>query len=381
MAILAAGCLKKPGPRSGEFQFKVIDSQTREPISGVAVSIGDYHLQTDRTGLVRIADLPPGDYAMRLERQWYPTADFTVHYVGRPVEDIYLTSNIRLQGAILYSGDRSGNRDIYQLDLASRSVTQLVDYPSHEGEPVPVSSTAMIFTSNANSENEEDLYLYQAGSPAQALCSSGKTDNQPTVDQDGKILIFHSTRNTTGRIYQYSLSTSVPTRSAVSGPVELTEGYEPAINPSGTWVAYINSNQLWVAKLTGSGLSDKRALPAKLDPGNPCWSPDGEYLAFDARNEPKGPRYIFVIRMEDHAVQQVTADFGSAKMSDHRHPGWCKDEAGDFWLFFSTAIIYDTRIDIYGVKFIPGKTADTYDWLMLSGGSGSKTDPTWRSEP
>ncbi len=378
-AILIAGCLNKPGPRSGQFQLKVIDAQTQEPIPGVSVRVGDYQLQSDNAGQIQIADLPPGAYRMHLERPYYAAADYDLDYVGRPVDNVYMKSAVKLDGTLLYRASRTKGHDIYQLDLATRRATPLVAYPSDEGDPVRVSDTQIIFSSDLEPGNKKDLYLYdRTADLAQALCSSKENEDQPSVsaNQAEHLLIFHSMRSGSGALYRYRLTSNPP-----EPPLKLTAGYEPAIHPEGTQIAYINSNKLWLADLTAAQLVNIRTLTDQTDPGNPCWSPDGKYLAFDARANPQGPRYIFVLNPADHSVRQVTADFGAKHVANHQHPGWLRAADGTWLLFFAAAIAYDTRTDIYCVKFDPQRTdaapVDPYDWLMLSSGSGNKDEPSW----
>jgi hypothetical protein len=373
-----AGCLPKPEPRIGDFSVEIIDSKTGEPVPGVDVSFGDYRLRSDDKGCFFVVDLDPGTYQLRLERPWYQTQTYQVEYVGQPKRfSAALTPDENLSGALVYTVNNSNtsNRDIFRLDLASRSVTQLTDWASREANPARFTETKILFDSDRGSANgQKSIFSLEAlfpGGKSELVYGGSSNDEHPSASDDGRVVAFKSGDQITIR-RDGVLQTSFSGRG------------EPAVSPDGKKLAFIHGDyQLKVIiSETDPGVFT-RTIPVALPferVNHPCWSPDSQRLAFDAWNT-NGPRYIYVISLsEPSQYQRVTGDYRPGT-ADHQHPCWYRSKRATTdadLIFFSAPIAYSSRRDIYCVKVPQDSTeAQNNDWLMVSKGSGSKEQPAW----
>ncbi len=378
IGLQMTGCLSKPEPRNGDFSVQIIDSKTGEPVPGVDVSFGNYRLRSDDKGCFYIVDLDPGTYQLRLERPWYQTQTYQVEYVGQPKRfSAALTPEETLTGSLAYTVNSSNtsNRDIFRLDLASRSVTRLTDWASREANPARFTETKMLFDSDRGSANgQQSIFSLEAMFPGggSELVYSGSGNNEhPSASDDGRVMAFKSGD-------QIMIRCDGVLKTGFSGRGE------PAVSPDGKKLAFIHGNyQLKVIISETDPGAFTKTIPVTLPferVNHPCWSSDSKQLAFDAWNT-NGPRYIYVISLsEPNRYQRVTGDYRPG-LADHQHPCWYRSKRAAIdadLIFFSAPIAYSSRRDIYCVKVPQDSTEiQNNDWLMVSKGSGSKEQPAW----
>lgn len=83
---------------------------------------------------------------------------------------------------------------------------------------------------------------------------------------------------------QYALKSGVSHVWTMAGanayPVQLREGKQPRVSPSGDRIAYIGpDNKLWVISTKAQGPTQFTTNPMTVE-GEPTWSPDGNYLVY-----------------------------------------------------------------------------------------------------
>ena len=106
-------------------------------------------------------------------------------------------------------------------------------------------------------------------SVAQAGVAASATDLQGT-------LVFQQSPG--GMIYVYDLETGALQ--------ELTNGFDPAISPDGTTVAFVRDGGAAGLYLIGSDGSDERLIFGERGQlSSPKWSPDGQWLVFSRNDE------------------------------------------------------------------------------------------------
>jgi Tol biopolymer transport system component len=373
--VLLSGCLSKdymPKPHSGNYNGKVVDYLTGEPVFGVSVQVGKYQAQTDRKGKFTITDLPPGFYDVKFTRTWYIEETVPIRYVGKADLYTYQLHSENLGGKILYSSNVSGKREIYQLDLLSRAVTKLTDADSSsKTNPARFSLNKIVFESDLNGKSNNDLFTYDILTKlTEPIGNSLTNDEHPSADRSGSKLVFQSMRNKKRQIFLYDPAVN-------SQPKIIASGQNPVINPDGTKIAFVDgSYKLWIYNLNlpTSGTNPRKINhPDKIN--NPCWSPDGTKIALESWKVTDGPKYIYYVEPDvSDNLQQVTFSYSSK--DEHRHPCW--SVADESVIFFTGSINYSSRVDIYCIRLKkdPSKQAAA-EWLMVSKGSGDKDYPSW----
>lgn len=362
--FLMAGCLPKPRPRTGDFNAIVKDILTEQPIPGVSINIGGQSKETDHEGRFSLAGLAPGDYWVRMERSWYLTKEISYRHLGRPdLIEFYLQPEELLNGSIFYSLDSSKvDREIYQLDLRTRTYSKLMDLPdSDEVNPSWASSGMIAFQKGTDKNSIIELFY-----PVSCSITSFGAGEHPSLDKSGTIMVYKSGNNVITK--EYLDKTKVPKTYQLAG-------FNPVISPDGKNIAYTRgTRKSLLIDLNGSEVEFVLDDDFKLD--NPCWSPNGERIAFEAYQDSKGQRGIYWIQVLptlSTKMQQLTIPSGPTEQ--HKHPTW--DGSGKI-IYFARSATYSSRSEIYGVKFSEDQTGQGMDqWIMVSQGSGSKDYPCW----
>lgn len=358
---LMTGCLQRPGPRTGDFNALVKDSLTEQPIPGVSIDIGGESKETDLKGQFSLAGLAPGDYQIRLSRQWYESKEVTYKHLGKPEPVTFYLRPTSLPGRIYYSYDEGKNREIYELLLESRTVRKVLALQdSSETNPAWSDSGKFAVESTINNISKVIVYKFENGNLTPILIRDGE---HPSLDDGGKYVVFKSK----GKIVKYDIDGNQEIEIESYDPA----GWNPVLSPDGTKVAYVSGDYsklyIFSSKSVGDVFVPKGEYNGyKLN--NPCWSPDGKKIAFEAYKDSEGKRAIYYITVDslDSGMTQIT--FPSRDKEQHKHPAWGEDNM----IYFSGNIIYSSRSDIYGVGLDHGSV-----WVMVSKGSGDKNYPCW----
>jgi Tol biopolymer transport system component len=364
LLLIFSGCLPKPQPQTGDFNGKVIDSLTKEPVPGVAITIGGQERQTGLDGRFSIAVLPPAYYQLTMKRDWYFPLTKTEHHIGKQDSLVFSLIPLPLEGKILYSGNGAGNWEIYELNLKERTVTRLTNLPSSETNPVKYSENLILLQSTflSNDQNNYDLFSLNCNSHIiEKVFASTENDQHPSRKTLGNTTIFQSEGE---KIYSYDFSSN-------SAEKIIERGQNPVVSLDGTQIAYVNtSNQLCVSNIDGTKI---RIIDHPGSINNPCWSPDGKMIAVELWLDSGDSRYIYIMNADGTGEpQRVT--YGSRVTGDqHKHPCWSSDGS---MIFFSGNLIYSSRYDIYGIRINTSWQENT-SWVMVSSGSGNKEYPSW----
>jgi Tol biopolymer transport system component len=380
VAFIFSGCLPKPKPRTGDFSGKVIDFLTQEPVPGVTMKIGGVQMTTDEHGKFSIASLSPGDYQLVLERDWYHQSIQEVHHVEKQDALVFSIFPVPISGKILFCNNQERNWDIWELNLADRSTIRLSNLPSNEINPVPLPNRNLIFQSDRGGQ-KHDLYLssydniINVQTPL-ACCTIKEDDEHPSVDKTGTKMVFKSLAKSR-IVYNDDITNGQGVDVGVTG-------YNPVINLKGDRIAFASGDyeKLLIYDISGSGITKSSEYNLNSQMGlrlnNPCWSPDGKKLAFDAWTS-GGAKNIYTIDVVDTEnttngnVKQITYCY--RKKDSHEHPCWSSD--GQL-IFFVGTILYSSRKDIYCIRVDDGlNLKENASWVMVTKDSGDKNYPTW----
>lgn len=367
--LVCTACLGKdhlPRPSSGDYQGRVIDAQTRAGIPGVLVKIGEqYQIETAADGSFRFETVAPGNYQVRLEREWYYPANYGSKYLGKDTVLQFEMKPHGLSGAILYNAyrDRASQHDLYYLDLTTRGVRAVTTGPASDKSPAAYKSQQILFESEMNGESF--IYLLSPGSQGRKLFDVAAV--HPWADRTGERIVFQSKEGSTWKIKLGNGNGEILQT--------LAEGINPVISPDGAMVAYIKSDRLYIYDLR-EGISRQVSFDGKVN--HPSWYPKfgRRKLALEAWLGSGQDHRIYLIDL-DAAGQWTQLTYGNTPGENHRHPSWSGD--GEI-LFFSGNICFKSREDIYGIRESDAlQLKENARWIMVSPGSGSKSNPVWTS--
>lgn len=362
--FLLSGCLSRPKPQTGDFSGKIVDAFTQEPVPGVTMKIAGLTITSDEDGKFSIASLPPGDYQLVLERDWYNQTTHAVHHIEKQNSLKYYIVPLPIEGKILYSGNTAGNWEIYELDLSKRGVSQLTNSNSSEVNPLKYSEDLILMQSTFQSHDRYnyDLFFFNRSlQEFKLIYASAKNDQHPSSKFSGDTVIFQSDGE---KIYSYSFSDN-------TARMIIEKGQNPVVSPDGVQIAYVDTNNhLCVANIDGTNI---RTINHSKKVNSPCWCPtDRNKIAVELWEESEGSRYIYIMNADGTGIpQRVT--WGRLKSDQHKHPCWSKDGS---IIYFSGNILYSSRYDIYGIRVSDG-IQEKMSWIMVSGGTGDKEDPSW----
>ena len=186
---------------------------------------------------------------------------------------------------VVFSSNRSGNLDIWSIDLATGETRQLTDDEADDWDPAFNHDGTEILWSSARSGPLEIWAARADGSGARQLSEDGVDAENPTQSPDGEWITYASGNPEHPGIFKMRSDGSEPTR-LVAGSYLL-----PEMSPDGQYVAYVGNNAdsrtatifvsrtsdgepVFTASTRLTGLQDVIAA------GRVRWMPDGESLVF-----------------------------------------------------------------------------------------------------
>lgn len=356
-----AGCLQKPGPRTGDFNAVVLDYLTEEPVAGVEVSIeGGQVFTTDHQGLFSLAQLSPGEYRMRMTREWYEPKTVIYRHLGKPELVAFYLKPPSLPGRIYYSYDERGDKEIYALNLEDRSLEKVLKLPGSAETDPAWSKSRLAVESTVAGVSKIHIYDITKGYPEPVMIQDSFFGEHPSLDADGEKMAYKS-----GKIIKYDLRTNTEIESYDRA------GWNPVISPDGGKVAYVSGDYTKLYIYSGKyEFKEFSYIGFKFN--NPCWSPDGSKIAFEAYENSEGKRAIYYIAVNSESFTMKQLTFPNGEKEQHKHPTWGENDL----IYFSGNIIYSSRNDIYAVEFKEGEL-NSNPWIMVSKGSGNKLYPYW----
>ena len=174
-------------------------------------------------------------------------------------------------------------------------------------------------------DRETGKYKQLTNEPAAAF-------RDPRFSPDGKKIIYVYKKNRTDRaeieeLYIMNADGTIPkklTTYPASDPLAKDPGYKvgpPHWNSKQKFITY-QSNQAGkqsIYAVTQDGKKQRKLTDLKIDEGWHDWSPDGEWLAFDSRDEATGRYDVMLWNYRTKELKKVT---GSSGFKYHQGPVW-----------------------------------------------------------
>jgi WD40 repeat protein/lysyl oxidase len=179
---------------------------------------------------------------------------------------------------LAFSSARTGNREIYAVDITTGEVERLTWTPRREDVEPAWSPDGSQVVWASGTETDHDLQAIRIDHTRFRRLTSGPADDrEPAWSPDGRTVAFAS--NEQGAFDLFLVPRRGGARTLLldaSG-----EARTPDWHPSGTRVAYtgiVGANaDVWVAALDGSS---QRLITSAAYDGRPDWSPDGRSVGF-----------------------------------------------------------------------------------------------------
>jgi Tol biopolymer transport system component len=196
---------------------------------------------------------------------------------------------------VAFSSPLSGDWEIYTVGAWGGPLTNFTDSPGVDiyANWSPAGPW-IVFTSrrdNGHGAGDMDLWLKQTDSGSEInLTTWAGYDNFGALDPTGERVAFSSDRGAAGETEIWVLSLDDPSQAQrlCTGPVEC---FHPCWSPDGQWVAFdghapgdLGHTRLY--RVPAAGGSAEEIPIAMLVGSDPSWSPDGRYLAFAGGDDP-----------------------------------------------------------------------------------------------
>jgi Tol biopolymer transport system component len=221
------------------------------------------------------------------------------------------------------------------------------------------SGTMIAFARHQGPLDDYDIWVMGAdGSNARDLTPGSTSDDRhPAWSPDGKKLVY------SGILNDEQGPTQLYTVNVVTGVIkQLTHDamwdWQPAWSPTGTRIAFIDSNShfLWVVNARGT----KEHRVDKAYDGSPNWSPDGAEIVFS--REARGSKQAIVaIHPDGTGRRQIVAPNGELE----RQPAWSPDGTKIVYLLFPDQLWIVGADGSHNHMFYSGDSPGSPDWQAL----------------
>ncbi len=244
---------------------------------------------------------------------------------------------------IAFASNRSGNFQIYDMNIDGSCITRLTDNSASDLLPNwSPDGTRIAFTSDRDrhnvSNNTENFEVYTMNSDgtnvARLTFSGGNTG--PVWSPDGQhIAYIHTDQNV---LSNYSIQIiSLNGSGTISLPV-YTEAdfmylgvpeYSLAWSPDGQQIAFVSksSDCAWGIFVINTDGTNLKRIPSTCygKYSNPSWSPDGKYIAFAANDldQTVGWWQVYLMRPDGSEIKRLTNN--PFAFDGNAHPTWSPD--------------------------------------------------------
>jgi len=294
--------------------------------------------------------------------------------------------------AIAFYGNRTGDNEIYAMNLDGSGQVDLTNNPANDLSPAWSPDRSRIaFTSDRDGNNE--VYIMNAdGSDQVNLTKNAADDGFASWSPDGKQIAFNSNRGQTASAggafgamptgalniaYHSSFPAVVSEAGTIyvtnadgSGEASVLVAYPaglPSWLPNGKQVAFDTNffggnGEIWIINLDGTGLERIGALAHEY-----AWSPDGKYVAYSSWRDNIADSLkveIYVMNADGSNTVKLTEDGKRAG-----NPTWSPD---------GKQIVFNSDVD--GSQQIYVMNADGSGRTNLSNAKGYNVAPVWSTK-
>lgn len=196
-------------------------------------------------------------------------------------------------GLVAFASNRSGNWDLYVLELATGLTAQLTNDPAYDGTPSWSDNAWLAYTHDLGGNLEIAIRPLDGSVEPVYVSLSPARDHSPAWRPGAQQLAFISDRGGAPAVWLLNLEQEGDGRFA---PLVAASGAQaaPAWSPDGRWLAWAQQD---AAGLWGIYVSDLLDAPRYLGAGSqPRWSPAGDVLLAEINSE--GKSYLTAYTLE-----------------------------------------------------------------------------------
>lgn len=223
---------------------------------------------------------------------------------------------------IYFVSDRTGNKEIWQMDFDGSNQKQITSYHSISTMPaVSPDGTKIAFTSYLKSTPAIVMHSLETGRRIPFYNQTASMNATPEFSQDGKQLLFSSTlAGGYAQIYSTDVSGGSLRRISQVRAIEV----EPKVNPkTGAEIVFVSGRgglpQIY--KMNADGADLVRLTNGEGEAVNPAWHPDGKLIAFAwTKGFDPGNYNIFIMDVASGKLVQLTHGDGR-----NENPSWAPD--------------------------------------------------------
>ena len=215
---------------------------------------------------------------------------------------------------IAFSSNRSGNYDIYIMDIKGENLQQLTDHPANEFSPAFSPDGHRMAYVSSRHDGYPEIYVMNLNTKvSHRLTHHPKHDRNPAWSPDGRWIAFDSNREGTHHIYKIEPDGENLQRLTHG---ERDRNYTAAWSPNGQSIAFVfyhapgegGSPGIYIMDADGG---NPRHLPNQPRSGSmPSWSPDGKQIAFSDMVL-GGNREIYTLNVDGEWSQEEDTPSGS----------------------------------------------------------------------
>jgi TolB protein len=248
--------------------------------------------------------------------------------------------------SILYSSQRNGIGQIYQVRLGGHQPVQLTVNDSHSNVlDISPDGTKILYSTD---RDESDLWSVKLDHPKESQLTSGTgIELWPDIAPDGETVAFQATHATTNA-KPFNCLILAKSLKSDTAPTQLApDGFAPLWSPDGRHVAFLRSidgnNDLWTVHATGGDA--KPLTTGGITFVGYTWLPYNRMQTQDFQWSPDSGRLIYCATTSGVAnVWQIGIDgSGPTQLSDNSdanmlvfNPTWSPDGNRVAWLARST---------------------------------------------
>jgi WD40-like Beta Propeller Repeat/Bacterial TSP3 repeat len=269
-----------------------------------------------------------------------PTTTLTPTTTNTPTATATSTPPLpSLSGILLFDSNRTGNSEIYALNLGNQVLARLTNNAAQDVQPaLAPDSNQVAYVSNQDGSNEIYLTTLNGQTPLN-LTKNGGDDQQPVWSPDGNWIAFTSNRDGNQEIYVMRRDGSELRNltNHAANDFDPTWYSVPGLFRSQDWIAFTSTRdgnqEVYKVKPDGSGITNLTQNPA--NDHSPTGFAAGTILAFVSDRNGNSDVYTMT-------------DAGGSQTNITNHPAQDLDPAfnpAGNWIAFSTD--RDGNLEIY----------------------------------
>lgn len=194
-------------------------------------------------------------------------------------------------GEIAYTSYKMSNPDLYVKDLGTGRTRALSNIKGVNTSP-DFSPDGGKIAMARSVDADSDLFLVDArtGAELRRLTTGGGIDVSPDFALDGSRIVFASERSGGSQVYSMPAGGGDATRLTFTGDFNI----DPVLSPDGTKIAYVGRSgggfDIYVCDVDGRNAI--RLTQGMGDNEDPTWSPDGRYVVFGSTRTGRSELWI-----------------------------------------------------------------------------------------